>query len=185
MAGNNQPGKRTCATFRPASVHQKEVALIFTAAKLNRAVAALENRLDRAPTEKEIAKKMGISPNELRKVIYESDITETLSLSKIVVPAASACETDILGSDVVRDSWARSPSDRSENQEWWSQILRGCDKQERIIILLYYREGLTMKAIGIHVGLSESRVSQMHSQVIARLKNLREKSDFADIHKAA
>jgi len=69
---------------------------------------------------------------------------------------------------------APAPSARVEIEDFWRNSLKGADGQERLIMLLYYRDGMTMRAIGEQVGVSESRVSQIHSGVLQRMKNLLE-----------
>lgn len=55
-------------------------------------------------------------------------------------------------------------------KEWWAEAMRSLDKRERLLMLCFYREGLTMKQVGETLGCSESRISQMHSMIVARLK---------------
>lgn len=57
-----------------------------------------------------------------------------------------------------------------DDTDFWSGVLASCNQTERLILMLYYREGCTMKQIGKQVGLSESRISQMHSNLIKRFQ---------------
>ena len=61
------------------------------------------------------------------------------------------------------------PSEREQRIEWWRTALASLSRNERLLMLLYYREEHTMKQIGATLGLSESRVSQMHSAILERL----------------
>jgi len=65
--------------------------------------------------------------------------------------------------------------------EWWCSILRPLSRVQRVLLVLYYHYGLHMWQIGDHLGMSESRISQLHSETIAFLKKSREPTDFTDI----
>ena len=62
------------------------------------------------------------------------------------------------------------PCRRARRREWIRQLTHGLSRTEKLIIVLYHCEELTMKEIGITLGLSESRVSQVHSLLLARLR---------------
>ena len=72
--------------------------------------------------------------------------------------------------DTVADRRAEDPTQRARNIDLMRMVTRGLSKSERLIIILYYYEELTMKEVGETLGLSESRVSQMHKELIARLR---------------
>lgn len=65
---------------------------------------------------------------------------------------------------------SETAAEASDRKDIWRETLKGCSKVERLIVLLYYHEQLTMKQIGATLGVSESRVSQLHSQLISRLR---------------
>lgn len=62
------------------------------------------------------------------------------------------------------------PMAATEAREWWAEAMRSLDKRERLLMLCLYREHMTMKQVGETLGCSESRISQMHSLILARLK---------------
>ncbi len=68
---------------------------------------------------------------------------------------------------------SNEPDPTDNPEEFWQDVLKGCSKNERIIILSYYRLDMSMKEIGKSLGLSESRVSQMHSALLSRLATLK------------
>ena len=74
--------------------------------------------------------------------------------------------------DVVRDSRSEDPVRQLQKKDLKDLITRGLNKKERLIIVLYYYEELTMKEIGETLALSESRVSQMHAAILLRLRKL-------------
>ena len=72
--------------------------------------------------------------------------------------------------DVIKDKKQEDPLRSVQRQDLQGLITKGLTRAERLIIILYYYEEMTMKEIGITLDLSESRVSQMHSSILARLK---------------
>ena len=72
--------------------------------------------------------------------------------------------------DVIEDKRGRDPVNEIQRKDLKDLITRGLSRAERLILILYYYEEMTMKEIGVTLDLSESRVSQMHSSVLARLK---------------
>jgi RNA polymerase sigma factor for flagellar operon FliA len=72
--------------------------------------------------------------------------------------------------DVLEDKRGRNPVNELQRRDLKSLITRGLTRAEKLILILYYYEEMTMKEIGATLDLSESRVSQMHSAIISRLK---------------
>jgi RNA polymerase sigma factor for flagellar operon FliA len=73
--------------------------------------------------------------------------------------------------DVLRDDRGIDPVSEAQRKDLRELVTRGLSRAERLIIVLYYYEQMTMKEIGMTLDLSESRVSQMHSAIIDRLRN--------------
>lgn len=71
--------------------------------------------------------------------------------------------------ELLRDDSADDPSKRAERLDVWRSQLAGLSKSERLVLLLYYGESLTMKQIGRHIGVGENRVSQIHHELLERL----------------
>jgi len=145
--------------------------------KMHRAKESLRLREDRVYTDDEVADEMGISPADYMKIDSDALHTEQESLDKKFYETESGREIGTL--EVAVDSRSSDPHEAEARREFWSGVTLSLNKQERIIILMYYVDGLRMKQIGEEIGLSESRVSQMHSQIIERLqaKHLRNSSD--------
>jgi RNA polymerase sigma factor for flagellar operon FliA len=79
-------------------------------------------------------------------------------------------DKDIREIDVIKDQRSKNPVTEAQKRDRRSLLTRGLTRAERLIVVLYYYEEMTMKEIGATLDLSESRVSQMHSSIIARLK---------------
>jgi RNA polymerase sigma factor for flagellar operon FliA len=77
---------------------------------------------------------------------------------------------DVREIDVLEDIRQVNPLTAAQRHDLKDLITRGLSRAERLIVILYYYEQMTMKEIGVTLDLSESRVSQMHSSILARLK---------------
>jgi len=137
--------------------------------KLSRAVAALEAELGRRPTEKETARKMKLSMNEFHKLHRDAHATGLVSLSRKWFETDG--NKDVREIDVLEDKRSDDPFRAAQRKDIKDLVTRGLSRAERLIVILYYLEEMTMKEIGETLDLSESRVSQMHSAILSRLKH--------------
>jgi RNA polymerase sigma factor FliA len=138
------------------------------ASKMEAARKAVEARVGRPPTELEIAAQMGLPINEFERLKSEASAISLVSLDKKWYETDSY--KDVREVDVVQDGKGEDPTGGIQKLDVMKLVTRGLNRNERLIIILYYYEELTMKEIGNTLGLSESRVSQMHSSIVARLK---------------
>lgn len=138
------------------------------ASKLNEAVKQLEARLGRSPNENELAEQMGISVKELEKLITDANAVNLVSLNKKWYETDSY--KDVREIDILEDKKGEDPTKRVQKSDLMRLVTKGLNRNERLIIILYYYEELTMKEIGATLDLSESRVSQMHSAIVNRLQ---------------
>ncbi|GIW97187.1 MAG: RNA polymerase sigma factor [Pirellulaceae bacterium] len=138
------------------------------ASKLAEAKKQLEARYGRAPTEIELANHMGISLAELDKMEADSNAVNLVSLNKKWYETDSY--KDVREVDILEDKKGEDPTRRVQKSDLMRLVTKGLNRNERLIIILYYYEELTMKEIGATLSLSESRVSQMHSSIVARLQ---------------
>jgi RNA polymerase sigma factor for flagellar operon FliA len=138
------------------------------ASKLNEAMKNLEARLSRPPNENELAEELGISIAELEKMMLDANAVNLISLNKKWYETDSY--KDVREIDILEDKKGEDPTKRIQKNDLMRLVTRGLNRNERLIIILYYYEELTMKEIGATLDLSESRVSQMHSSIVQRLQ---------------
>jgi RNA polymerase sigma factor FliA len=138
------------------------------ASKLNEALRTLEARLGRTPNENELATQMSISVVELEKMVTDANAVNLISLNKKWYETDSY--KDVREIDILEDKKGEDPTKRIQKSDLMRLVTKGLNRNERLIIILYYYEELTMKEIGATLDLSESRVSQMHSAIVQRLQ---------------
>src|SRR5258705_13737736 len=136
--------------------------------KLDGATKQLEVELGRAPTNDEIAKRLRISIGEFEKMPKDASAVSTVSLSRKWFETDS--NKDVRELDVLEDKRGADPVRELQRKDLKQLITKGLSRAERLIIILYYFDEMTMKEIGATLDLSESRVSQMHSSILMRLK---------------
>ncbi|TWT47008.1 RNA polymerase sigma-D factor [Thalassoglobus neptunius] len=149
------------------------------ASKLEAARKTLEARHGRPPTDVELAAEMELSIDEFDKLKTEANAVNLVSLNKKWYETDSY--KDVSEVDVIEDSKGEDPTLGIQKRDVMKLVTKGLNRNERLIIILYYYEELTMKDIGQTLGLSESRVSQMHSSIVTRLKDQlrRRRPEFA------
>jgi len=139
------------------------------ASKLEAARKAAEAELGRPPADAEVAKKLSISTEEYERLKSEASAVNLVSLNKKWYETDSY--KDVREIDILEDSKGEDPTRGIQKRDLMKLVTKGLNRNERLIIILYYYEELTMKEIGNTLGLSESRVSQMHSSIVNRLKD--------------
>lgn len=140
------------------------------ASKLNDAYKVLEGRFGRKPSEEELSDFLEQPVNEVRRTISDSSRVNIISLDKRW--ADHSGEGDVTELETIADRRGEDPTERMSRAELIRMCTKGLSKNERLIIILYYFEEMTMKEIGATLDLSESRVSQMHSAILQRIKKL-------------
>jgi RNA polymerase sigma factor for flagellar operon FliA len=136
--------------------------------QLENALQTLEAYLGRLPTEKEIADELSLGMNEFRRLQRDANAVGLVSLSNTF--AESESDKDVREIDIIEDQKSENPLVEAQKRDLKGLLIKGLTRAERLIVVLYYYEEMTMKEIGATLDLSESRVSQMHSSIIARLK---------------
>jgi len=138
------------------------------ASKLADATKRLEAKHGRAPTVHELAEFMELSVKELEKMMSDANAVGLVSLNKKWYETDSY--KDVREIDILQDKKGEDPTRRIQKNDLMRLVTKGLNRNERLIIILYYYEELTMKEIGATLDLSESRVSQMHSSIVQRLQ---------------
>jgi len=136
--------------------------------QLTKATQSLETHLGRKPTKKEIAEELDMDMEEFNRLQRDANAVSLVSLSTKYSDGDG--EKDIREIDVIKDQKSQDPLTEAQKRDLKSLLTKGLTRAERLIIILYYYEEMTMKEIGLTLDLSESRVSQMHSSIVARLK---------------
>ena len=136
--------------------------------QLERALRTLEAHLGRMPTEDEIAEELQLDMNNFHRLQRDATATGLVSLNNKF--SDSDGDKDIREIDIIEDRRSKDPLIEAQKRDLKMLLTKGLTRAERLIIILYYYEEMTMKEIGATLDLSESRVSQMHSSIVARLK---------------
>jgi RNA polymerase sigma factor for flagellar operon FliA len=147
------------------------------ARELDRTHQALEVELGRAPRPDEVAERMGLTPKELDQLLQRVRGTSVLSLEEFL-PNEKGYEIPLV--DTLKDDEhdVTSEVEQREVRNSLVDAVEGLPPQERTVIALYYFEGQTLKEIKSALGVSESRVSQIHAQAVIHLRQrLRELRD--------
>lgn len=139
------------------------------ASKMEAARKALEAQLGRPPRPDELAERLAITLDQLKEYVGEATAVSLVSLNKKWYETDSY--KDVREIDVLEDKKSEDPTGRLQNRDLMRLVTKGLNRNERLIIILYYYEDMTMKEIGATLDLSESRVSQMHSSIVSRLQS--------------
>ncbi len=141
------------------------------AREVENAYIALENRFKRIPSDEEVAEEMGITNKDLQTIFTKLSYTSVVSFEELWVGGDRDDRQSAAGS--IRDDSAEDPVSAFESVEV-KDILAGAierlPEREKTVIALYYYEGLTLKEIGQVLGVTESRVSQLHTKAVLRLR---------------
>lgn len=160
------------ADWVPRSVRLK-------ARQLAQSMAQLEEKLGRPPTDAELQKAMGITAADYSKLLQEVAATTLLSLDEPWSEGGQDGEKLRL-TDMVADTSHEDPAvlvTRDALLEVLAEAIEALPERERLVISLYYYEELTLKEIGKVMDVSESRVSQLHTKALSRLRGKLSRSD--------
>ena len=138
--------------------------------RIEETILSLIGSLERFPTDSEIADRLGWDMKKYNSTIDQISGTTLLSLDEIIIISSSG--DTIKRIDTLRGE-GKSPLANIENRELLDnlvKVIRGLSEQERLVIALYYYEELTLKEIGMVMKVSESRVSQIHTTAILKIR---------------
>ena len=148
----------------PRSVRSKARAV-------DRAHAELEGALHRAPSNTEIAAHMEIPLSELRSIQSQVSTVNLVALDEVISAGERMDQVSVL--DTVQRAKTHDPAGTFEAKETKFLLARAMDQlgeREKIMLVLYYYEGMTLAEIGRVLGVTESRISQMHTAAMIRLR---------------
>lgn len=132
------------------------------------AIRSLSSRLGKAPTENEIAEEMKLSLDEYQQLLGELSGLELGSLNALPADDEGVEALALLPAGPEDDPFLRCQT--SEMRNLLADAIAALPERERLVLTLYYYEELTMKEVGATLGVVESRVSQLHSSAMARLR---------------
>lgn len=154
------------------------------ARKVEGAVTQLENELSRAPTDEETADRLEISVDDYQDILNQVSCASVVALDEFW-DSSGPGQDKVNLIDTIEDTEAPDPSKAYRVQaikETLAGAIERLPERERIVIGLYYYEGLTLKEIGEVLGVTESRVSQLHTKAVLRLRGrIKEDLDFEDL----
>jgi len=149
----------------PRSVRHK-------AREVERAYAELEGELHRTPTEAEVAGRMGIKVGDLHHIFSQVSYVNVVALDELLSVGGEKGDSLTLG-DTLEDKGAEDPVLAFEGEETKYLLARAINQlpeREKIVVTLYYYEGLTLAEIGQVLGVTESRICQMHTKAVLQLR---------------
>ena len=139
---------------------------------IERAIAELEAKLARVPTDAEIAGKLGLTTEELDESLSEIGRSSIAALDELwTISGSSGDQVALI--DTIEDPDAPDPQgslSHTELREAIADSIARLPEREKLVVTLYYYEELTLREIGEVLGVTESRVSQLHTKAILRLK---------------
>ncbi len=142
------------------------------AREVERAYAALEARLHRTPTEPEVAAELGIKLEDLHAIFGQVSFVNVVALDELLnVNGEKGDKVSLV--DTLEDTKAEDPVRVFESQETKHLLARAINmlpEREKIVVTLYYYEGLTLAEIGQVLGVTESRICQMHTKAVLQLR---------------
>ena len=160
--------------FLPRSVRKK-------IKEIKQTIEILKQEYGRVPTTNEIASYLDMEPAKVTQIMSE-DVTITSIYEK---RGSSDESMEII--DTIEDSDKLSPHDAAEEKNVKNELQRALmrlPERERVLMVLYYQENMTMKEIGETLNMSESRVCQLHAQGLMKLKNILNENRTERLHKS-
>ncbi|MBI4743563.1 MAG: RNA polymerase sigma factor WhiG [Actinobacteria bacterium] len=152
------------------------------ARELENAYMSLENEFKRAPTDTELASRMNISLEELQQSLADINRTAIVALDEPWVVGDKGDTISLM--DTIESDKAEEPLAVFEYEETkisLEKAIKELPEKEKMVIVLYYFEGLTLKEIGSILNVTESRVSQMHTKAVFHLKNKMRKLEGLEV----
>ncbi len=144
----------------------------YKAREVEKAYAALEARLHRTPTEAEVAAELSISLEDLHQIFSQVSFVNVVALDELLNVGGDRGDKLSLV-DTLEDTRAEDPVMAFETEETkylLAKAINTLPEREKIVVTLYYYEGLTLAEIGQVLGVTESRICQMHTKAVLQLR---------------
>ena len=141
------------------------------AREIERAIGELEAKTGIAPTDEQIAAKIGISVDELEESLADISRSSIAALDELWSVSGEGDQISLM--DTLEDESGPKPEaalDQTEMREALADAIARLPEREKLVVTLYYYEELTLREIGEVLGVTESRISQLHTKAILRLK---------------
>jgi len=140
---------------------------------VERAYSTLENKLGRTPSDQEVAVELGVSDREFQTIFTQISFVGLVALDELIGLGGEKGDNLTLG-DTLADTGGQDPTQAFEVEELrhlLAEAINRLPEREKIVITLYYYEGLTLAEIGQVLGVTESRVCQMHTKAVLMLRS--------------
>ena len=128
----------------------------------------LESLFGRIPTDQELADELDMNLDDFYD--FQRDANAACLISLDGKPSDPEGEGQCTGAEIIADSKSQNPFHEVHKRDFIDFVKKGFSRQEQLVILLYYFEEMTMNEIGLTLGISESRVCQLHSSIMVRLR---------------
>ena len=142
-------------------------AILDQIRKINAAMAAIEAKTGRTSTDEELAAELGISIEELNNWQGQTKMSNLISLDEYTEEGSES------GIQAVNNTRFETPEDVVEKEELKKMLVEALDlltEKEKNVVTLYYYEDLTLKEISLVLNVSESRVSQLHTKALNKMR---------------
>jgi len=139
---------------------------------IERAIASLEARLQRTPSEAEIADELGLDIPELRRVFSQVSFVHVAALDEML-GSADHSDGSTLG-ERIEDERITAPGDAMDDEDTrqlLARVIHTLPEREQIVVTLYYYEALTLAEIGLVLGVTESRICQLHTKAMMGMRS--------------
>jgi RNA polymerase sigma factor FliA len=150
------------------------------AREIERANSKLEHRLHRSPTDEEMAVELNLTVPELHDSLLAISHSSVAALDELwTVSDSSGDQVSLM--DTIEDPSAPDPSrslDVGDLKDRIADAIATLPEREKLVIALYYYENLTLREIGEVLGVTESRISQLHTKAMLRLRSRMEEPAF-------
>jgi len=149
---------------------------------IERANTKLEHKLQRAPTDEEMADELEMSVSDFQDALLQISNSTVAALDELwTVSDASGDQVSLL--DTLQDPGAPDPAhviDATDLKDRIADAIARLPEREKLVVALYYYENLTLREIGEVLGVTESRVSQLHTKAVLRLRGRMSDENIAD-----